>query len=294
MRLLVNAATAQAGNESWVSGTGADTGNCPRTAPCRTFQFAHDQTSNNGAINVLTSGNFGPLTITKPISIVADEVEAVINTALPSSHNPAAIVINAGGGAVVSLRGLTIDMRGSASNEGISFVAGKALHVQNSVIRKSTLGIRFAAAAGTSELHVADTAVEGGFNEIFVQTTGNAAITAAFDRVRVENGEQNGIIIGATGLAITATLRVSVVAGNGAGVVADTAGAGAVNLMIERTALVNNGTGILAFPGATVRMGNSTLTGNNIATNGSSIFSYGTNKIDGNGTDTTPSIIPLK
>ena len=78
--LLASASIAQAANETWVSGTGTDAGNCPRTAPCRTFQFAHDQTNNNGAINVLTSGNFGPLTITKPISIVADGVEAVINT----------------------------------------------------------------------------------------------------------------------------------------------------------------------------------------------------------------------
>jgi hypothetical protein len=80
--LFANAATAQAGNESWVSGTPSDAGNCPRTAPCRTFQFAHDQTNNNGAINVLTSGNFGPLTITKPISIVADGVEATIGALL--------------------------------------------------------------------------------------------------------------------------------------------------------------------------------------------------------------------
>ena len=38
--------------------------------------------NNNGAINVLTSGNFGPLTITKPISIVADGVEATIGALL--------------------------------------------------------------------------------------------------------------------------------------------------------------------------------------------------------------------
>src|SRR6476620_1479048 len=116
--LFAHAATAQAAIETWVSGTGTDTGTCPKTAPCRTFAYAHGQTSNNGAINVLTSGNFGPLTITKPISIVADGVEAVINTALPSNPTPAAIAINAGTTAVVSLRGLTIDMRGT-SNEAI-------------------------------------------------------------------------------------------------------------------------------------------------------------------------------
>jgi len=69
--VLTNAGTAQAGNESWVSATGNDTGTCPITAPCRTFAYAHDQTVANGTINVLSSGSFGPLTIAKRISIVA-------------------------------------------------------------------------------------------------------------------------------------------------------------------------------------------------------------------------------
>ena len=55
-------------------------GTCQISARCWTFLYAYSQTNNNGAINVLPSGNFGPLTITKPISIVADGVEAVINT----------------------------------------------------------------------------------------------------------------------------------------------------------------------------------------------------------------------
>jgi hypothetical protein len=47
--LLASATLAQAAIETWVSGTGTDAGNCPKTAPCRTFQFAHDQTNNNGS-----------------------------------------------------------------------------------------------------------------------------------------------------------------------------------------------------------------------------------------------------
>ncbi len=121
---LTNGSNALAANETWVSGTGTDAGNCPITAPCRTFAFAHTQTSNNGAINVLTSGNFGPLTITKPISIVADGVEALINT----GAGGAGVIVQAGANAVVSLRGLIIDMRGTSHN-GIRFLTGAALHV---------------------------------------------------------------------------------------------------------------------------------------------------------------------
>ena len=130
--LLAVATTAQAAGETWVSGTGTDTGLCPVTAPCRTFAFAHNKTNSNGAIYVLSSGNFGPVIITKPISIVAEGVEAVVNTAVGG----AAIKIQAGASDIVSLRGLTIDLRGTA-NDGISFVSGAALHVQNCVIRRS-------------------------------------------------------------------------------------------------------------------------------------------------------------
>ena len=56
--------------------------------------------------------------------------------------------MQAGGGAVISLRGLTIDMRGTA-NDGIGFVSGGALHVQNCVIRKAENGILFLPASGT-------------------------------------------------------------------------------------------------------------------------------------------------
>ncbi len=182
--LLAGATGAQAAVETWVSGTGSDAGTCPITAPCRTFAFAHGQTSNNGAINVLSSGNFGPLTITKPISIVADGVEAVINT----GAGGAGIIVQAGASAVVSLRGLTIDLRGTA-NHGIHFLSGAALHVQDSVIRKANDGIRFTPASGTSELFVADTAVaDSNGRGISVVPTGSANARVGLDRVRVKNG----------------------------------------------------------------------------------------------------------
>ena len=121
--LLLWVGTAQAAIATWVSGTGTDTGTCPITAPCRTFQFAHGQTNANGGINVLSSGNFGPLIITKSISIVAQGVEAVINTG--ASDGGGGISVQASAAAVVSLRGLTIDMRGT-DNRGIGFASGAA------------------------------------------------------------------------------------------------------------------------------------------------------------------------
>ncbi len=126
--------TAQARPDTWVAPNGSDAGTCVSTAPCRTFAYAYTQTSVNGSINVAAPGSYGPLTISKAISIVADGVQAAILTAAGG----AAIKVQAPG-AIVSLSGLTIDMRGSA-NDGISFVSGAALHVHRSVIRKAGVG----------------------------------------------------------------------------------------------------------------------------------------------------------
>jgi hypothetical protein len=288
--LLAGATAVQAGTETWVSATGHDAGTCPITAPCRTFAFAHSQTANNGAINVLTSGNYGPLTITKPISIVADGVEAVINTAAGG----AAIVVQAGAAAIISLRGLTIDLRGTA-NDGILFSSGGVLHVQNCVVRRSATGINVQP-SGNVELHIADTVVAGTTSTgIFLAPNGGDA-NAVLERVRVEKSGANGIgfLAQNSASATTATVRDSVVSGNaGAGINVFRL-AGTVEVMVNRTVSANNGTGIDSEgTGAVVRIGNSTVTGNtthglNTGVSGT-IASYGTNRIDGNTGNETPS-----
>jgi hypothetical protein len=302
--LLASAGIAQAGVETWVSGTGSDAGTCPITTPCRTFAFAHTQTSNNGSINVLTSGNFGPVTITKPISIIAQGVEAVINTPLNSSG----ITVQATAASIVSLRGLTIDMRGT-NNNGITFLSGKALHVQDTVIRKTIAnGIQFSPAAGTSELYLSDTVIAnaGQSAGIFIQPSGSGNARVMIERVRVEKGTAPGMIFTGsfTTGTVKATVRDSVVDGNtGGGIFALESGGGSVDVMVDRSAAVNNlgGTGVFAGgANALIRIGDSTVTGNGtgLETNsGGAMASYGTNKVDGNATEVlnAPSAtIPMK
>jgi hypothetical protein len=273
--------------ETWVSRTGSDAGGCPITAPCRTFTFAHGQTSAGGTINVLSSGNFGPLTITKSISIVADGADAVINTAAGG----AAVIVN-GANIVVSLRGLTIDANGG---HGISFVNGAALHVRGCVIRRSNDGIRFAPSSKTSELFVTDSTIADTLDSgVQVQPTGSSIARVVLDRVRVENALDNGFaFVGTTTTgSITATVRDSVTAGNsGIGLLAFETGGGSINVLVDRTASVNNSTGISAIgASATIRIGDSTVSGNTtgLALSTGAIRSYGTNKVDGNTTDGSP------
>ena len=292
--ILAGVSVAQARPDTWVAPGGSDTGTCPMTAPCRTFAYAHSQTNNNGSINVAASGSYGPLTITKPISIVADGVHAAILTATGG----AAIKVEAGPSAIVALRGLTIDMRGTA-NDGISFVSGAALHVHRSFIRKAARGISVTPASGTPELYIVDTTITDTHGSdtagIDVRPTGSAGIKAVIERVRVENGDYHGILFngfGTTGV-IAATVSDSVAAGNNQiGIGAHDDINGGTRLVVERSAAVNSGGPGVGFfangAGTTIWIGNSTASGNETGLHvqvGAAIRSYATNKVNGNNTD---------
>jgi hypothetical protein len=193
-------------------------------------------------------------------------------------------------------------MRGT-NNGGIGFITGGALHVQDTVIRKVTEGIRFAPTSGNPELYVGDTVITdaAASASVYVQPMGSAGARVLLERVRVERNSNFGILFqgGFTSGLIKGTVRNSVAAG--AGIAALESGSGTITLMIDRSAAVNyvGGTGILASgAGTNIQIGDSTVTGNLLglsATDGAAIQSYGNNKVDGNGSNGAPtSTINLK
>ena len=120
---------------SFVSGLGSDLNapNCTRTAPCRTFQKAHDSTIPSGEITVLDAGSYGGAIINRNISIINDgvgEAGALV------SGGGVGITVAAGATDRVSLRGLTIkglDPQFGGSN-GIKFISAASLTVENCAI----------------------------------------------------------------------------------------------------------------------------------------------------------------
>src|SRR5579883_2230197 len=92
--LLLALAPAQAAglNRAWVSGHGADAAGCGApAAPCRTFQYVHDNiVAPGGEIDVLDPAGYGAITISKALSIVNDGVGA----AGVQTSTGAAITIN--------------------------------------------------------------------------------------------------------------------------------------------------------------------------------------------------------
>jgi hypothetical protein len=298
--LLASTAPARAlSSQTWVSGNGSDGGACTFDAPCKTLQFAHGKTSTGGVISVLSSGDFGPVTITRAMSIVADGVEA----AILSGAGAAAVTVNVPANATVMLRGLTIDPLGGA-NSGISFGSGKALHVLNCVIRKAATGIKFSPVSGTSELYISDSVVaDSSLNGIDVVPTGTGGAMATLDRVRVENSAGLGITFDGTSTtgSVAGTVRDSVSSGNASvGIYAaedTTSGTVTTNVMIDRSASVNNRYGIYSKGvDAMIRIGDSTVSGNLfgfVSNDSGKIASYGTNKVDGNGTEVSGTITPV-
>lgn len=301
-------AHAQA-TRTWVSGVGDDANPCSRTAPCKTFAGAISKTAARGEISVLDPGGFGAVTITKSISIINyDSGEAGI---LAAGTN--GVIVNAAATDVVILRGLVIDGGTAAvpGLNGIRFLAGAALHVQDCIIKNFSgaapngHGILFAPSAGTSELYISDTTVSNNGNAaaasgagIAVQPTGSGSARVSITNARLENNNR-GILADSTTTTSNATklsVTNSVVAGNtGFGISALSAPAGGipVAVMISGSAFVNNAAGVVADgSGSTVRIGGSTVTGSTVigarVINGGTMQSYKNNQINDNVTEGTP------
>ncbi|WP_100181178.1 MULTISPECIES: hypothetical protein [Bradyrhizobium] len=294
-------AQAQA-TRTWVSGVGDDVNPCSRTAPCKTFAGAISKTAAGGEISVLDPGGFGTVTITKSISITNDGAgEAGI---LASGTN--GVIVNAGPNDLVNLRGLVIDGAGTGLN-GIRFLAGVGLNVQNCVIKNFSgagTGIQFVPNS-SSRLSVSDTVISGnglgstgGGVLVGAQNAGANTIKASLNRVQLQT---NGFGVkvdgtGGTG-AIYMTIRdtmASANSGNGLWAIA-AQGASISRIMVDHTSFVNNaGTGILSDgPPSAVLVNSSVVSGNATGIsflNGASLSSYKTNAILFNiGSDGVPS-----
>lgn len=289
--LLPGASAWAQATRTWVSGVGDDVNPCSRTAPCKTFAGAISKTATNGEINVLDPGPFGAVTITKSITISSEGFEAGVLATLGSNG----IVINAPSTAVVVLRGL--DIEGAASgNNGIRFLAGGALHVEDCTINNfSGKGISFEPNSA-AELFVKDTivrnnqvnAANGG--GIFIRPAAPGSAEVELDNVRMENNEFGLRIEGGT----RATVKNSSAVGNtslGFNAVATAVGGAELNL--ESSVASHNGaSGVRSSAaGAIVRISNMTITnnvGNGLTAAGGAIVSFGNNRVSGNGVDGSP------
>jgi hypothetical protein len=294
LALPIAPASAQT-TRTFISANGNDANTCARSAPCRTLQVAHDKTNSGGEINMLDPAGYGPVTITKPISIVNDGVGSA-GILVPSGG--VGITINTATALDrVHLRGLIIEGAGFGQT-GIHFIKAKSLTIENCVIRNLTAdGIDFSPSSVGSismSLAVTNTLIsDNGQHGISILPTNLATVDAVFDRVNLHSNGGSGIIsdgsLSTAAINATATDTVADYNGYGFQVISPTSQAATNFLLLRSTAANNVNFGVLANgANATVRFAQSAITGNNagwINLNSSVVQTYSDNYIDGNAAD---------
>jgi len=280
--LCVSFAHAQA-TRTWVSGVGDDVNPCSRTAPCKTFAGAISKTAPGGEINVIDSGGYGAVTITKALTIAGDGAMASV---LVSGTN--GIIVAAGASDIVILRNLHLNGIGSGLN-GIRYLSGAELHVEDSEIRGFSQQGVDAAPSASGALFVTNTAFrnnDGG--AIYVHPTFPASMDATIDRTSMKG---NGRGLRAED-GSTVVVRDSVASGNTNNGFVALATSRPVDLTInDSVSSLNGAVGVYSGSLATVRISNMTLSGNNVGLQaaGGAIISFGNNSLLGNNsTDGAP------
>ena len=287
--VLFSASVSAQATRTWVSGVGDDANPCSRTAPCKTFAGAISKTATGGTINVLDPGGYGAVSIGKAITIDGRGQHASI---LASGTN--GVLINAAAGAVVVLRNLSIVGAGTGIN-GVRFIGGGALHMQNVDVDGFTGAAIDFEPVGASELHVTGGTLSRAGHGVLISPGVSGTAIASLDGVsvigngggvRAEKGSMVSIdrsvisdntnagvgAVASSGVA-QVTVRSSLLSGNNpssnpASAAVKASGA-AATINLDGSTIVNNGIGL-------------------IAANGSAIVSTGRNRVAGNDTDGSP------
>jgi hypothetical protein len=285
---------AQAQTRTFVSGTGSDANPCTRVSPCRSFQRAHDVVVAGGEVIAVDSAGYGPVTITKSVSIIGDGGYAGINT---SSGDGVTI---ATAGITVNLRSLTIAGLGSGAN-GINVTSVGNLHVEDCVISGFTgNGINVNLSADGRYIFIKDTITRNNDSTGIEITTSTGTVRASIDNCRSERN----LLYGFTAYNNSrVTINRSVASGNsGVGFYAFSNVSGATaELSCEECVASNNIDGFYAIGTssgvATMRVSHSTATNNafGFIQLGTGVFnSLGNNLVRGNTSmDTSGTITPI-
>ena len=292
MLAISQLASAQA-TRTWVSGVGDDANPCSRTAPCKTFAGAISKTAAKGEISVLDPGGFGAVTITKAITINGGGLMASILSSLTNG-----IIVNAGPSDVVAIRGIYVNGASTGLN-GIRFIAGKELHVENCVIENVLQkGIDAQNSTPNSILFVRDTVIRNAANvtnggAIFVKPAVGVFTTISLNNVMLDSNKFGLRIEDRT----KATVRNSVAANSnpGNGFIAFSASA-PTEMSIENSSASNNAFAGINSEGAAAKIYLSNINVFNnaqglVLVTGGQIISFGNNKIGGNAATSLPTTI---
>jgi hypothetical protein len=280
--LLLSFVTFGLSAESWVASTGSDTNACTRSAPCKTFQHAHDVTTAGGLINVVDAADYGTVTIQKAITIDGSNLGSIGTT------STAAINVKAGASDVVYVRNLAVHGRGA--QYGIYFFGGAQFVLENVEVSGFTvqcINATVAAGSSASDLLIKDSTIENCGSGITVSGAG-ANITSEIVNSHVA-------FVAAGFIAYSGKHRISNSTFTGSAAVEELF-AGIISeppnlaqISVDNCEVSGFGTGVLAYAG-TISVSRSHIAYNTtgVAWQASAtLTTYGNNIFSGNATDGT-------
>jgi hypothetical protein len=298
-----------AGQRSFVSGSGVDVGTCTLTAPCRSFGYAIGQTTAGGEVLVLDSAGYGPVTVTKAITIAAPPGIYAGISVLSSGDG---VTVIAGATDVVVLRGLTINGLNAGLGRGvIAFNAG-LVHVDRCAISGFLLGIDY---DGTSvdAMLISDSELRSNLTGIYATGGGTVGLLevartrvhgSTADGMRLDSirratisdsfigRNQDGIIVTISAASSNTSLaieRTTIVDNPGVGLYASSNAVPVSVVNIVQSTVAGNGIGIATVVGGYVRVAGTQINGNGtgVSWSGGTIVTLGTNMLYGNGANGT-------
>jgi hypothetical protein len=291
---VASMAQAQA-TRTWVSGVGDDVNPCSRTAPCKTYAGAISKTAKDGEISTLDPGGFGAVTITKSITINGGGGGQGYGSILASLVN--GIIINITDAADVrkSVRLDWLNINGASTGlDGIRFLAGNSLHIENCLIDGFTgdgIDASFSAANTATVLSVHNTTIRNCVGSgIKTNAASGGKINTAINDVHITkcgvgidqaNGTIGSVHNSQVSLCTTGIQTAEPTSGS------------IVN--IDSTTISNNtGVGVNVVGGSRARIARCNIfqNGTSLAP-AASVDSGGNNNIVGNGTNTAPAGTPF-
>jgi hypothetical protein len=247
LTLLATAPAVALNNISWVASTGDDTNPCIRTAPCKTFQTALNNTNPGGIIKAIDATDYGTVIVSKAITIDGNAVGAAIE-----AGNAVGIYIYAG---PVTIRDLTIHL----VPNGIGIETSADTHIENVLIAGGPIYGVYTTGGRLTAKNLTVTGVVG-TTDVFILGA------SASIRDSVFRGGQGVYVLSNAGSAAVALIERSEMSFNSNGLVADNTGGGGATVRISDCVITGNTNGVFTV-------------------NGGQIISFRTNMLAGNTTD---------
>lgn len=275
---------------------GADAPGCgTASAPCRSFQYAHDAIDPGGEIQVLSPGDYGPVRILKSVSIINDGVGTAGVMTTNGVGN--AIVIDGGVADKVYLRGLAVEAPpGPLGLNGVLVNTGGTAILTKLTVRRFNVGVNICPIDYPARFSLSDSFLsENNEGVAAMAASASGSVAGVIERVTSVNNVNFGLMLDGNSAAAPTQITIvdSVFSNNTVAGIYVMSSSTATSLSLRGVTVSYNvhtdptkGAGIQADGASVVmRLAHSTATGNNhgvTASAGAAIETYGDNNFGGN------------